>query len=222
KKQKTNKQTKQKVDVPAVMLHLQWTQAKTSGLSDCIVVSTHLKSAKDMKGEQTRLEQIHYLAKEILTYQKKVEKENRKNIPTFIGCDLNAPPKDTKGFPPLTYASIVDDTLFKALLKENKEKQSEHKININIDLYQEVYDGLRFASAYKSLNGQEPNYTTWKKRKGGEDKHTIDYLFFQKSKGVEVSSLLEIPNEHVVNRESLLPGWEYPSDHFSIMAVFEC
>jgi len=80
---------------------------------------------------------------------------------------------------------------------------------------------LRFASAYKVLTGEEPDYTTWKKRKGGEDKHTLDYLFFQKLKGVEVTSLLEIPTEQTINQECLLPGWEYPSDHLAIMAMFE-
>ncbi|ETO06834.1 nocturnin, partial [Reticulomyxa filosa] len=214
---------KEKVDVAAAVVHLRRSQTGHSDMNDLIVVCTHLKSAKDMEGEVQRLKQIQYLASEMLQYQEKVEQEIRKYIPIFIGCDLNAPPKDTKGFPPFTYASIVDDKLFKNLLQTYKEKNSKNaqSINLNMKLYQKTYNKLRFTSAYKSLLGSEPKYTTWKKRKGGEDKHTIDYLFFQHFKGVVVTSVLNIPDERTVNRESLLPGWEYPSDHFAIMASFE-
>ncbi|ETO15802.1 hypothetical protein RFI_21562, partial [Reticulomyxa filosa] len=228
------------VDVPAVLVHLQWVQSKSSGTNEFIVVGTHLKSAKDMEGEAHRLKQTHYLATEISSYQQKVEQDGRQ-VPVFIGVflfyslcvnSLNSNilhclrkcvlTKDTKGFPPLTYASITDDGLFKNMLKEYKEKNSSAaRVVIDLDNYQKAYDKLRFYSAYKGFYGSEPKYTTWKKRQGGEDKHTIDYLFFQHLKGVGVSSILEIPEEKAVNHDSLLPGWEYPSDHFAIMAEFE-
>jgi len=60
-----------------------------------------------------------------------------------------------------------------------------------------------------------------KKRVGSQDKHTVDYIFYQKSKDVRVAGYLNIPTEKEVNQETLLPGWEYPSDHFSLMASFE-
>jgi len=102
-----------------------------------------------------------------------------------------------------------------------KKNKSEEKLDLDLPGYQENYDELLFTSAYKALNGEEPTYTTWKKRKGGEDKHTIDYIFYQRNKGVEVISVLEIPGEKTINPQTLLPGWEYPSDHLAIMAEFE-
>ena len=66
-------------------------------------------------------------------------------------------------------------------------------------------------TASNTLNGGEPEYTTYKKRENGEDKHTIDYIFL-KSDGLRVSTLLSIPSDGTT------PDWNYPSDHFSFMA----
>jgi len=46
-------------------------------------------------------------------------------------------------------------------------------------------------------------------------------IFFFKKKLCSLTHLLTIPAENVVNTDTYLPGWEYPSDHFAIMAGFE-
>jgi len=207
-----------KMDVPAIMAHLRRIKEDQYEEKDFLVLSTHLKSTKSMEGELERLQQIQFLATEVLLYQ-----QTHFNLPIFIGCDLNAAPKEEKGFPPFTYTSIMDDQEFHKLIKEYKEKEAnskEKRPEIDLTSYDYIYNELRFTSAYKCFNGSEPPYSTWKKRKAGEEKHTIDYIFFQQRKDVEVVSVLCVPEEKDVNKETLQPGWEYPSDHFSLLATF--
>ncbi len=47
----------------------------------------------------------------------------------------------------------------------------------------------------------------------------LDYIFYEKNKGVEVVGLLEIPSDR--EKTGRKPQWHYPSDHFSIMAKFK-
>merc|ERR1711964_807565 len=76
-------------------------------------------------------------------------------------------------------------------------------------------------SAYASVLGKEPAFTTDKWRKGGSqpDKRgktaeTIDYIFHTNEfKCSGVLGITKDPIEHV-----RMPGWRYPSDHFSIVA----
>jgi len=105
-------------------------------------------------------------------------------------------------------------------LHNKTAKKEEDMLNTKDYNYTEKW-GVNLSSAYHDVLKAEPAYTTWKKRADGVDKHTIDYILYQPSKDVRVSAYLEIPNEKTVNQETLLPGWEYPSDHFSIMATFE-
>merc|ERR1711964_676805 len=76
-------------------------------------------------------------------------------------------------------------------------------------------------SAYANVLGKEPAFTTDKWRKGGSqpDKRgktaeTIDYIFHTNEfKCSGVLGITKDPIEHV-----RMPGWRYPSDHFSIVA----
>ena len=113
--------------------------------------------------------------------------KNDKNLPVILCCDLNANPvQNKKGYDPLCYNSIT-----------NK-------------------DNLGYESVYKLANGSEPEYTTWKLREHGTDKHVLDYIFLKNGKW-NIDSLLSIP-EASGDLEALIPNWHYPSDHFSIMA----
>jgi len=108
--------------------------------------------------------------------------KNDKDLPVVLCCDLNANPiQNKKGYDPLCYTSITD--------KNN----------------------LGFESVYKLANGAEPEYTTFKLRETGTDKHTIDYIFI-KNGNWNITKILQIPNE------GMIPNWNYPSDHFSILA----
>lgn len=81
---------------------------------------------------------------------------------------------------------------------------------------------LNLASAYAdcSVNDaansalREPPYTTWKIREEGEICHTIDYIFYSKSK-MEVEAVLELPTSEEIGNDRV-PSFSYPSDHFSL------
>ncbi len=68
-------------------------------------------------------------------------------------------------------------------------------------------------------NPKEPPYTTWKLRKHGTDKHTIDYIFVKNAE-FEVVDFWSIPQGDE-KRLALIPNWDYPSDHFAISATIQ-
>jgi len=206
------------IAVQALLLHLQLTDTK----KELLAVALHLKSGQDIEGEKIRLKQLSWFLPEVKKIQEEKEKTLKSNVPLFIGCDLNGPPVRLKEFEPFTYASIVSREQFLILLElHNKSvNKDEDKLNEKDFDYTDKW-GVNLSSAYRDVLKAEPAYTTWKKRADGVDKHTIDYILYQPSKNVKVSAYLEIPNEKTVNQETLLPGWEYPSDHFSIMAKFQ-
>ena len=113
--------------------------------------------------------------------------KNENNLPVILCCDLNANPVvNKKGYDPLCYNSIVSA------------------------------DNLNFSSVYKMANGEEPQFTTFKLREHGTDKHCLDYIFVKGGKW-KVTKVLEIPKAPE-NAKALIPNWNYPSDHFSICA----
>jgi nocturnin len=76
-----------------------------------------------------------------------------------------------------------------------------------------------FHSAYRTLDGQEPAYTTWKIRGEGETCHTIDYVFYSRNH-FNVQQLLAFPTGHQVG-PNRVPSFQYPSDHFSLVVDFQ-
>jgi len=206
------------VDICGLMLDLEVTRNRQR----IIVAGAHLKSAKDINGEKIRIKQLSWFVPQLEKYQEKVEKELSKSVPIFFGCDLNGPPINTKGFEPFAYTSIVEsNTRFRSMVEEHNKKQTNELEKLNlVDYGYEQQWSAGLSSAYRDALGKEPEYTTWKKRVGGTDQHTIDYIFYQKHKNVFVSKYLNIPSEKEVNHETLIPGWEYPSDHFSILVEF--
>lgn len=76
---------------------------------------------------------------------------------------------------------------------------------------------LGLASAYDFDDG-EPPYTTWKIRGDGEVCHTIDYVFYTEA-AFDVAAVLEMPTSDAIGRDRV-PSFEYPSDHFSLVADF--
>jgi len=204
------------IEISALVVHLQLKSSK----KEVLVATIHLKSAKDIEGEKIRLKQLARFLPELKKYQESKERPNFE-VPIFIGCDLNGPPIKSKDFDPFAYTSIALPDKFNELLTaHNKSSEKAAQINDKELGYTKGW-GVNLSSAYRDVLGAEPNYTTWKKRGDGIDQHTIDYIFYQKDKHVRVSKLLSIPTEKEVNQSTFLPGWEYPSDHFSIMAGFE-
>ena len=70
-------------------------------------------------------------------------------------------------------------------------------------------------SAYKEVLGEEPRWTTWKRRGVKESKHTIDYILITPKVGV--GQVLRPPEDADMAPERL-PGWRYPSDHVALQA----
>jgi len=98
------------------------------------------------------------------------------------------------------------------------QKPQDYIDGYGLNLSSSYYEG--YNQIIKQENKTEPKYTTWKAREKGTDQHTIDYIFYQPNKSVVLTHLLTIPSENDMNKETYLPGWEYPSDHFAIMAQF--
>ena len=58
-------------------------------------------------------------------------------------------------------------------------------------------------------------YTTWKIRETGEQKHILDYIFH--SPELQTVSTLDMPTEQQVG-EDRLPSLQFASDHLSLVA----
>jgi len=116
--------------------------------------------------------------------------KNDKKLPVIVCTDLNANPVvNKKGYEPLCYRSLTNP------------------------------EGLAYVSIYKQALGDEPEYTTFKKRETGVNKHTLDYILMKGGKW-NVTQYLKIPQviADENTQQGLVPDWNYPSDHYSIMA----
>ena len=77
-------------------------------------------------------------------------------------------------------------------------------------------EGHGYRSIFTVAGQKEPDFTTWKLRKHGTDKHTIDYIFMRYGKW-RVINYLEMPDFADKTAKSLIPSWSYPSDHFPLV-----
>ena len=82
-----------------------------------------------------------------------------------------------------------------------------------------------FLSAYKMRENEDEDehedcldYTTWKIRETGEQKHILDYIFH--SPQLKMLSTLDMPTEQQVG-EDRLPSLQFASDHLSLVAEIE-
>ncbi len=73
-----------------------------------------------------------------------------------------------------------------------------------------------FVSAYQDLESNPDHYTTIKTR-ADTVKHVIDYIFYR---DLVLTDRLNVPSSDTLEWP-YLPCATYPSDHFSLMAVFE-
>ena len=87
-------------------------------------------------------------------------------------------------------------------------------------VYKTIMSHQRFGfdSAYRRLDGTEPDYTTWKVRGDGEMCHTIDYIFYSQNH-FNVDQVLPFPTGEQIGPDRV-PSLQYPSDHFSLVADF--
>ena len=106
-------------------------------------------------------------------------------LPCVVLADLNATPRPSGGYACEAYPAALAHPL-----------------------------GVRSAYA-GACEGEEPAYTTWKRRGAAETRHTIDYILV--SGGVGVARVLLAPADGDVAAERL-PGWRYPSDHVALAA----
>ena len=74
----------------------------------------------------------------------------------------------------------------------------------------------KLQSAYNLMgNLDNLEYTTWKIRETGEQKHILDYIFH--SPQLKTFSTLEMPTEEQIGKNRL-PSLEFASDHLSLVA----
>ena len=105
--------------------------------------------------------------------------------------------------------------------------------DLNADCIEPVYNAfvessLKLSSAYKDLSPDgktEPNYTTWKIRGGARpgdgEQHvcrTLDYIWYT-DHALKLKALLNFPTDDQIGQDRL-PSFQYPSDHFSLVAEF--
>eukprot|EP00667_Euglena_gracilis_P014901 EG_transcript_15463 len=76
---------------------------------------------------------------------------------------------------------------------------------------------LPLLSAYREVNGQEPDHTNWSHMKGKSPfVGTLDYLFY--GNGLKVKSVSMLPKRPTA--QGPYPNAEEPSDHLMLSAVF--
>ena len=72
-------------------------------------------------------------------------------------------------------------------------------------------------SSYEISGPENVEYTTWKIRESGEQKHILDYVFH--SSELETIATLDMPTEEQIG-EDRLPSVQFPSDHLNLVAEF--
>ena len=223
-------------NLSAAVAHLRH---KGNKKKEIIVVSTHLKADFSFKSEKQRLKQLCYLMPNL----KKIC-QNNNNIPLFIGLDFNSMPQSVGSFFPYSFQSLMNGKYLLNKLKNNNDNdlnQKENKelnngekciLKYNFDdddsMPQTVIDilskrgyknnyGFKFKSAYC--------YGEYKGKKYGNNPYftctcgglnCLDYIFFEPDKNIQVTHLLTTPQLQQITT----PTWDYPSDHFSLMATF--
>lgn len=86
--------------------------------------------------------------------------------------------------------------------------------------YKEIAQSkIGFQSSYKSFNGCEPDFTTWKIRPTYEEKRTIDYIWFTE-KQLKVVDVLCLMKEDDVP-QSRFPSSTHPSDHVCLCVDYD-
>ena len=84
------------------------------------------------------------------------------------------------------------------------------------------YGQIHLKSAYSipenpdMVTQDQLEYTTWKVRESGEQKHILDYIFHT-SKDFETVATLDMPTEEQIG-ENRLPSLNFPSDHLTLVA----
>ena len=73
-------------------------------------------------------------------------------------------------------------------------------------------DSMPLISAY---NLDDLQWTTWKIRESGEEKHILDYIFH--SPGLRTIGVLDPPSQEEIGSDRL-PSLKFPSDHLSLVA----
>jgi len=75
-------------------------------------------------------------------------------------------------------------------------------------------------SAYQTVLGDEPDFTTYSGWAGRDVRLVADYIFFRGDL-FTASRVLELPAcAEVAAFPERMPNWEYPSDHFPIVVEF--
>ena len=177
-------------------------RVRQTGYEFC-VATTHLKARHGALLSKLRNEQ----GKDLMRFVKDVAQGR----PILLSGDFNAEPSEP------VYSTIMNNkdlglssAYAELLAKSNPVKSVEPSPE----------DGqVEPPTKADIMASHEPDYTTWKIREdGGEVCHTIDYVFYSKSK-LTVDNCLMFPGAAEVG-QNRVPSFRYPSDHFSLVCDF--
>jgi mRNA deadenylase 3'-5' endonuclease subunit Ccr4 len=190
----------------AVILEALPGVCKSQPLKEVCAVSTHLKSGKEQKDEELREAQVAELL-ELL-------QQRASALPIVIGADMNAEPHIS--------AKAVSALAVPKLLKHPRIKfESAYAVEFEKDsAISQGNASSTTSSADKLERKPSIDYTTWKRRPGGEVRRVIDYLFYT-ADSLEPTSLLALPVGDEVPGDRF-PAKSYPSDHVSLGADLQC
>lgn len=96
------------------------------------------------------------------------------------------------------------------------ELAKEHADIHSFKMFQDVRHRLGLQSAYRTVFGAEPAFTTLTPHQTA----TVDYIWFSQSQ-LSCIGALEMPSRDDVERDTGLPSPSNGSDHILVMAVFE-
>jgi len=176
------------------------------------VCALHLASDKTTEGEKTRANQIWNAL-----YWLKGEDYKLNEIWEGMNVDKDIVNK----LPP--WEALTNMKGYDIIIAGDFNAERKLSYDEKGNLVQPVAMGLPYLAGFKSLydevHGRDLAWTSWKKRPAGRtDKYTIDYIFG--SERITGLSVLE-EVEDGVDEDILLPNWDYPSDHLSLVVDFK-
>ena len=172
------------------------------------LVAMHCKAGRTEDSESLRIAHSKYLLTELVKRAPELIGQHHRLI--WAG-DFNAGPHSYGGqYPSRWYEQVIESR------KSVKACQDDHQEDAKDD-DQWTNTLIPLVSAYVSLQGAEPELTTYKVREGKLIAQTIDYIFVARQGGFTVNAVLAMPSLTDGGLPETLPTLPFwGSDHLSV------